>query len=533
MEKLSHSYLRERPEGRYDEILIGSGIGSLVAAALLAKQGRRCLVLERHYTPGGFTHTFKRGALEWDVGLHYMGEVTRPRSVLSKLFAYICDEPIEWEDMGEVYDRFRFGDEIYDFRRGREGFREGLFERFPAAEDQRAIDRYLDAVNTTARAARGFFGEKALPRTLSTLAGTMMRRPFLKGARQSTYELLSSLTENQKLIAVLAGQYGDYGLPPKKSSFAMHAMVARHYLNGGAYPVGGSARLFETIAPTILKAGGAIFHRAEVEQVLTQRGRAIGVRMSDGRELLGERVISGAGIATTLRALLSEEDQVQSGLQGVTKKIPNSAAHICLYLGLEGSPEALSLPRANWWAYPDCYDHDKLFDDHLADPEAPLPVLYASFPSAKDPSWSARVPDQSTVELISLADPRRFTPWAGERWRKRGAEYNALKDSISERLLEGLYQLEPQLRGKVSFQELSTPLSTQHFCNYEDGEIYGLDHGPGRFEVRALRPRTGLKNFYLTGQDIATAGVGGAMMGGLLCAASILRKDLLPEIIAS
>ena len=255
--------------------------------------------------------------------------------------------------------------------------------------------------------------------------------------------------------------------------------------------------------------------------------------MSDGREILAERVISGAGIATTLRSLLSEEDQARSGLQGVTKKIPNSAAHLCLYLGLEGSPESLSLPRANWWAYPDCYDHDKLVDDHLADPEAPFPVLYASFPSAKDPSWSARVPDQSTVELITLADPRRFTPWAGERWRKRGAEYDALKASISERLLEGLYQLEPQLRGKISFQELSTPLSTQHFCNYEDGEIYGLDHGPGRFELRSLRPRTGLKGFYLTGQDIATAGVGGAMMGGLLCAASILRKDLLPEIIAS
>ena len=54
----------------YDSIIIGSGMGSLTTAAILAKEGQRVLVLEKHYTAGGFTHIFKRKGFEWDVGIH-------------------------------------------------------------------------------------------------------------------------------------------------------------------------------------------------------------------------------------------------------------------------------------------------------------------------------------------------------------------------------------------------------------------------------------------------------------------------------
>jgi monoamine oxidase len=60
----------------WDAIVIGSGIGGLGTAALLAKHGgKRVLVLERHYVAGGFTHTFHRPDYEWDVGVHYVGQV--------------------------------------------------------------------------------------------------------------------------------------------------------------------------------------------------------------------------------------------------------------------------------------------------------------------------------------------------------------------------------------------------------------------------------------------------------------------------
>ena len=97
----------------YDAIIIGSGMGSLTTAAILAKEGQKVLVLEKHYTSGGFTHVFKRKGYEWDVGIHYIGEVNRPKSVLKNLFDYVSDSKLKWADMGEVYDTIIIGEKKY------------------------------------------------------------------------------------------------------------------------------------------------------------------------------------------------------------------------------------------------------------------------------------------------------------------------------------------------------------------------------------------------------------------------------------
>ena len=83
-----------------------------------------------------------------------------------------------------------------------------------------------------------------------------MRKPFYKYSDKTTYEVLREITDNEELIKVLTGQYGDYGLPPKQSSFSMHASVARHYFDGGSYPIGGSSQIVKTIDPVIEAGGG-------------------------------------------------------------------------------------------------------------------------------------------------------------------------------------------------------------------------------------------------------------------------------------
>jgi all-trans-retinol 13,14-reductase len=74
--------------------------------------------------------------------------------------------------------------------------------------------------------------------------------------------------------------------------------------------------------------------------------------------------------------------------------------------------------------------------------------------------------------------------------------------------------------------ELSTPHSTRRFTGHPHGEIYGLAATPAFFEDRALRPRTPVRGLYLTGADICTLGVGGALFGGMLSAAAVLGRDL-------
>src|SRR5690606_29137661 len=96
--KLTQSYKQAKVEGKFDVIIIGSGIGGLTTAVFLAKAGKKVLMLERHYTAGGFTHMFKRKDYEWDVGIHYIGEVHKPSSVLSQVFDYLCDGQLQWAD---------------------------------------------------------------------------------------------------------------------------------------------------------------------------------------------------------------------------------------------------------------------------------------------------------------------------------------------------------------------------------------------------------------------------------------------------
>ncbi|EGV44689.1 NAD(P)/FAD-dependent oxidoreductase [Bizionia argentinensis JUB59] len=512
----------------YDAIIIGSGMSGLATAAILAKEGQKVLVLERHYTAGGFTHIFKRKGFEWDVGIHYIGNVQADKSILKKLFAYVSNDELKWADMGDVYDRIIIGDKHYDFVKGVKNFKEKMIGYFP--EEANAINTYVETVFKAAKTSRNFYLTKAIPPFLNTLFGWFLKRPFHKFSDRTTYEVLRSITDNEDLIKVLTGQYGDYGLPPKQSSFSMHASVASHYFEGGSFPIGGSSQVVKTIDPVIAAAGGTILISAEVEEVVIKNNQAIGVKMKDGRIFKAKNIVSSAGVFTTYNKLLPPAIVEKHKLLKNLQKVNPSVAHVSLYIGLEGSPEELKIPKTNYWIYPAEGDHDTCVKNYLEDLSQPFPVAYISFPSAKDPDWSNRYPGKSSIDIITLVPYETFEKWTDTSWKKRGDDYEAIKEDISKRLLQILYKQLPQVEGKITCYELSTPLTTQHFVNYHKGEIYGLDHSPARFRQSFLKPRTPIKNFYLTGQDIATAGVAGALFSAALSSIAITGKNVLSKV---
>lgn len=509
----------------YNAIVVGSGLGAMTFGAIMAKMGKKILLLEKHYVAGGFTHVFKRKEYEWDVGIHYVGDVHKDFTFIRILFDYVTEHQLKWQEMDEVYDRIVLGENKYDFKAGKENFVEMLYERFPGEEA--AIDEYMKTVYSATDPGRKFFMQKALPSILSSLVGGFLSKKYNQWSDKTTSEVLDAITDNQELKAVLAGQYGDHGMPPSESSFAIQSVVTKHYWKGGAFPVGGCQRIAETIIPVIEKAGGAVAVRAGVEKIIVENGKATGVLMEDGTKLEAPMIVSGAGYLNTMERLLDTEVQKAIGFSP-KNCVSRSVSHVCLYIGLKENLRELGIGNTNYWVYPH-NDHDRGVKEYMADPSKPFPVTYISFPSLKDPEWEERYPGKSTIEMITLAPYEWFEKWEDERWKHRGQEYEAYKEEFSQRLLKELYKQFPQLEGKIDYYELSTPLSTKHFVNYEKGEIYGLDHSPARFRMKELRPKTPIKNLYLTGQDIVTVGIGGALMSGLLTAAHVTTNFFLTD----
>ncbi len=517
--RVGKRYRSTRVDADYDVIVIGSGIGGLCSAALLSQMGKKVLVLEQHYTAGGFTHAYEREGYEWDVGVHYIGDMGR-KSQGRGLFDYISGGQLKWAEMDPVYDRIILGDEHFDFVAGKENFKNSLKLQFP--DDTVAIDQYVDLVMTTTKYMAAVSQTKAMPRPLAKLMSLSSKNKFPDYALDSSYNVLKGLTDNEKLIAVLCGQWGDHGCPPKESVFLMHALIAGHYFNGGFYPVGGASKIAETIIPQIQVSGGDVLTYADVQEILIVDDRAVGVEMVDGHCLYADYIISNAGVVNTFTKLLPAAISDKFGYRDRVQSLATSMSHGGMYIGLRGTADELQLPKTNLWIYLDQH-HDENVAALRKDPSAPLPLVYVSFPSAKDPNFQRRHPGRSTIEIvIGPCDFEQYRQWADKTWGKRGDDYEALKADLSERMLAALYKQLPHLQGKIDYSEVSTPLSTNHFCRYKQGEAYGLAHTKARFEQEWLTPKTRVKGLYLTGQDLISCGVVGALMAGMVTAMSVV-----------
>jgi phytoene dehydrogenase-like protein len=500
----------------YDVIIIGSGIGALSAGGILAKTfGKRVLILERHFKAGGFTHTFKRkDGYHWDVGLHYVGELN-PKSMPYKLFHYLSDGKIIWNKMPEPYDKFVYPDFSFEFYSGKKFLKYSIVKAFP--HEERAIGRYFRDIDKAMAWSAAYNFSKMFP----SYIGAMIRgiaTPFKKLALSTTKEYLDSNFKDEKLKALLASQWGDYGLPPSQSAFEIHAMIASHYYEGGYYPAGGSKVIGDSIIPAIEKLGGAVLVSHTAEEIIVKDSRAIGVKVKDShgelKEFYARDIISNAGAYLTYTQLL--KDCECSFFKEAIKNLPDGYSHVNLYIGLKDDPRKLGVTGGNIWIY-DSYDHDAMAQDADAIINGKPHAIYLSFPSLKDPLAKGH-----TAEIIAYADYSRFAKWKDQPWKNRDAEYQALKESIAKGLIEMAGKTVKGFSGIVDYYELSTPLSSEHFTGFKNGAIYGLPAVPAKYNISELGVYTPVKNLYIAGADSFSHGIMGAFFGGVFAAAAAM-----------
>lgn len=500
-------------EREWDAIVVGSGIGGLACAALLAKRARmRVLVLERHYEIGGLTQTFRRGRYRWEVGVHYVGDVGG--GVPRRLLDLACGGRVAWARLPAQHDRLIAPG--LDVRLG--GDRAALRAQWlsVARGEERAIDALLNAIVECARLAPAhLYGRlRAGARPASGSA-------FLRWSDRTAAEIVSELGASPRLALLATYPWTNYGSPPGECSFAALAITVAHYLGGAFYPVGGGATLARAMAETITQAGGAVVVRAEVARARVRDGGVDGVILSDGAELRAPIVISDVGARGTFDWLAPEDAQARESVRAIGP----SGTYVGAYVGLSRPPHECGLDGANVFLVRD----DGLAQAGSLDGNAAeLPHVFVSTVCAIDPSLEARLPGRSVLSLATPISAGRFGAWEMLRHAHRGDEYEALKTSLADRMLAAARRALPGL-GAIDRVEVSTPLTNRHFTSHPSGEIYGLAPTPRRFR-EGPGPHTSIRGLYLTGQDVWTGGVVGAALGATLTASAITRRDLLTEL---
>lgn len=504
----------------WDVIVIGSGMGGMAAAAALSKVGRKVLLLEQHQTLGGQTHSFSRNGFTWDVGVHYLSGVA-PGDRARELIDWLSDTPIDFVSLGAVYDTLHIGSaEPLSLSRPYEAQERDLKDRFP--DETEAIEAWTHALREGREAMYKVFPTRAMPEIAGDVLDWWNRNALKKWCARTTSDVIDEITENPELAAAMAAQWGDHGGRPGKASFAMHALISASYLQSGSwYPVGGSAAFAEHIIPTITKNGGEAHASVRVDGCLFDGDRVVGVRTDDGAEIWADAVISNIGARETIETLLPQDCGHQDWMAEI-RGLPSSIAHYTLFLGFEGDIEAAGATKANHWIYP-TGDVDVVWTDV---PNGAPPHMTAAFGSLKNPAYEPGPQQKHTGQLLAWSDWSTVDQWADRTMGERGDKYADFKRRVEDVMMAQFERYFPDLARLVVYRELATPLSTKAFTGHRKGAFYGLDVTPERVMCDALRAKAPVPGLFLSGQDVASPGIPGALMGGLLSAASVDARIL-------
>ncbi|MEJ2542911.1 MAG: NAD(P)/FAD-dependent oxidoreductase [Calditrichaceae bacterium] len=498
----------------YDVIIIGSGIGGLASASILSQVYRKkVLVLERHSKLGGYTHTFKRKAkYQWDVGVHYIGDL-QPKSDIRNYFDYISGGQLHWNKMPSPYDVFIYPDITFEAKVGKISLLNDLMTQFPTEKD--ALKQYFKDIEKASNWYTKYIISNSIPKIINPLKNIITHSGRAL-ALQTTKNYLDNHFRDKWLKGILVSQWGNYGLPPALSTFCTHATIVNHYINGGWYPVGGASKIAESIADVVENAGGQFLKSHQIDEIIIHKDKAIGVRVTAGQrekrqeEFFADKIISNAGAYNTFIKLIPAKYNIP--YREDIRNFPKCTSNVSLFIGLNGDPHLSWVNGENYWIY-DSFDHNKTYHSRNDLLDGKAHHAFVSFPSLKDPEK-----EHHTAEIIAFTGYGAFKEWADQPVKNRNEEYGALKERISKALIDFVNASLPNFRQLIDYYELGTPLTNEHYTGHHRGCSYGLPGIPERFQKKWLRPKTSIKNLYLTGADAAMHGVVPCMMSGILSA---------------
>lgn len=510
----------------YDSIVIGSGAGGLTTAVALSRAGHRVLVLERHYLPGGWCHSFNLEGYQFSPGVHYIGEC-QPGGQMREIYEGlgVANDLTMLELNPDALDHIRIGDFRFDIPKGRENYIAKLTAAFP--KEARGVRGYIETIHRMGEELKG--GAKVE----SALDGLKMaaKIPTLVrwGARPLS-SLLNKHISDPLLKDVLSMQSGDHGMRPSRAPAGLHAAVAHHYFNGGYYPKGGARALPKAFIKELRRNGGEIRTKAEVTQILLEGKRAVGVRLADGTEISAPNIISNADPNITFNQLIGR-DRLPMLTKAKLDRTKWSISALSLFFAAEVDADAAGLDSGNYWYTKNIGDVESAYD--LASHPDPIsveevPFVFLTCTTLKD--RSKRNDGVHTFEAFSFVSHEAFSRWQQTKFNDRPDSYVEMKEELARRMFTRLNEQVPGIEEKVVFKDVGTPLTNTHYVASTEGNIYGNEKSIAQLGPMGWGLTTPFDGLYMCGASTLGHGVAGATMSGLICAKIILkcrRRDLL------
>jgi len=499
----------------FDIIIIGSGLGGLVCANILAREGLKVLVLEKNQQFGGNLQTFSRDKIIFDTGVHYIGGLL-PGQNLHKYFYYlgIADQlKIQRMDLdGYDYVTFDHDPNEYPYAQGYENFIEQLSLFFP--EEREAIHSYVEKMKLVC---------ESFPLYKVEANENPVFNEGLMSLKAS--EVIRELTDNPKLQAVLTGTNFLYAGVESKTPFYVHSLSINSYIESAWRCVNGGSQISKLLIREIRKMGGKVLkHKKVVSISVSQEGEAEFVKTSDGNIYNGKHFISNIDPKKTLQ-LIENYPLKKSYLKRINDS-EDTISSFSLYITLK--PNCFPYLKHNYYHFKDL---SKVWSSIYYKPE--------NWPESYMVSFSAKSENDGWSDGISVLAYMRYEEV--EKWKEtfntvtekdeRGCEYENFKAEKTEILLNELEKKFPDIRKCIQSTYVATPLTYRDYIGSSTGCMYGFAKDADFPLKNYLPPRTKIKNLLLTGQSISMHGILGVTIGAVLtCSELIGRKKLIDKI---